>query len=71
MCEALTYLLDYIFIRFGTKVYRQIVGIQMGTNCASVIADLFLFFYERDFITSLSCNEEAEIIKHLTLHLNM
>ena len=71
MCEALTYLLDYIFIRFGTKVYRQTVGIPMGTNCASVIADLFLFFYERDFMTSLSYNEEAELIKHLTLHLNM
>ena len=29
MCEALTYLLNNIFIRFGTKLYRQIVGIPM------------------------------------------
>ena len=40
MCEALIYLLDNIYIRFGTKLYRQIVGIQMGTNCAPLIADL-------------------------------
>ncbi|MEW8512930.1 MAG: hypothetical protein AB2608_19005 [Candidatus Thiodiazotropha sp.] len=63
MCEALTYLLDNIFIRFGTKLYRQIVGIPMGTNCAPLIADLFLFCYERDFMASLSFNKEAEIIQ--------
>ena len=52
-----------IFIRIGTKLYRQIVGIPMGTNCAPVIADLFLFCYERDFIASFSYNKEAEIIQ--------
>ena len=34
-------------IRFGSKVYRQIVGIPMGTNCAPLVADLFLFCYKR------------------------
>ena len=43
VCEALIYLLDIIYIRFGTKLYRQIVGIPMGTNCAPLVADLFLF----------------------------
>ena len=32
VCEALTFLLDNIYIRFGYKLYRQIVGIHMGTN---------------------------------------
>ena len=54
MCDALHYLLDNIFIRFGSKLYRQIVGIPMGTNCAPLAADLFLFCYERDFMLSLS-----------------
>ena len=35
----------------------------MGTNCAPLIVVLFLFCYERDFIASLSDNEEAEIIQ--------
>ena len=61
MCEALTYLLDNIFIRFSTKLYRQIIGIPMGTNCAPLIADLFFVCYERDFITFLSYKKEAEI----------
>ena len=42
MCDALHYLLDNIFIRFGSKVYRQIVGIPIGTNCAPLVADLFV-----------------------------
>ena len=43
VCDVLTFLLDNIFIRFGTKLYRQVVGISMGTNCATLVADLFLF----------------------------
>ena len=41
MCDALHYLLDNIFIRFGTNLDKQIVGIQMGTNCAPLVAVLF------------------------------
>ena len=63
MCEALIYLLDNIYIRFGTKLYRQIVGIPMGTNCAPHVADLFLFSFERDFMTSLSDVKQAELIE--------
>ena len=37
VCDALTFLLDNIFIRFGTKKYRQVVGIP--TNCAPLVAD--------------------------------
>ena len=61
--NALHYLLDNIFIRFGSKLYRQIVGIPMGTNCAPLVADLFLFCYERDFMLSLSDNNQADIIE--------
>ena len=51
------------FIRFGSKLYRQIVGIPMGTNCAHLVADLFLFCYERDFMLSLSDNNQTDIIE--------
>ena len=52
--NALIYLLDNIYIRFGSKLYRQNVGIPMGTNCAPLVAKLFLFCYERDFMKSLT-----------------
>ena len=41
VCDALSFLLDNIYIRFGTKLYRQIVGIPMGTNCAPLVADFY------------------------------
>ena len=55
-------MLDNILIRFGAKLYRQVVGIPMGTNCAPLIADLLLFCYERDFKTSLSDDKQADVI---------
>ena len=65
MCEALIYLLDNIYIRFGTKLYRQIVGIPMGTNCALLVADLYLFCYDRSVTSSIPAyfqNSEPPII---------
>ena len=63
VCDTLSFLLDHIYIRFGTKLYRQIVGIPMGTNCAPLVADLFLFCNERDFTKDLSSDNQADVIK--------
>ena len=63
MCDALHDLLDNIFIRFCSKLYRQIVGIPMRANCAPLVADLFFFCYERDFMLSLSDNNQTGIIE--------
>ena len=35
----------------------------MGTNCAPVVADLFLFCYETDFMLSISDDYQSEVIK--------
>ena len=40
-------------MQFDGMVYQQIVGIPMGTNCAPLIADLFLYCNERDFMSDL------------------
>ena len=34
----------------------------MGTYCAPLVADLFLFCYERDFMMSLSDDKQADVI---------
>ena len=67
VCGALSFLLDNIYIRFGTKLYRQIVGIPMGTHCAPLVADLFLFCYERDFMKNLFSDNQADVIKAFNL----
>jgi hypothetical protein len=41
------------FLWFLNRVFQQTVGIPMGTNCAPLLADLFLYSYEADFIHGL------------------
>ena len=55
--------MDNIFIIFGTILYRQTIGIPMGTNCAPLVSDLFLFCYERDFMKCPSRENQAVIIE--------
>ena len=62
VCDTLNFLLDNIVIRFGTKLYRQVVGTPMDTNCAPLVSDLFMFCFERDFMMSLSDDKQADII---------
>ena len=61
LCDALTFLLDNIFIQFGNKLHRQVIGIPMGTYCAPLVAELFLLCYERNFMMSLSDDKQADI----------
>ena len=56
VCDALVYLLDNIFIRFGTKLYRQTIGIPMETNCAPLVADYFDQMVDRIYPTELQLN---------------
>ena len=44
------FLIDNIYGEFGDHVHQQTVGIPMGTNCAPLVADLFLYSYEADFV---------------------
>ena len=46
--DILYYLLDNIFLRFGSKLCRQIVCIPMGTYFAPIAADLFFSFVMRE-----------------------
>ena len=62
MTDALIYLLDNIYIRFGSKFYRQNLGIPLITNCAPLVADLFLFCYESDFSKSLTKEKRYDLI---------
>ena len=38
------YLIDNIYVSIGNKVYRQCVGIPMGTDCAPLVAIIFFSF---------------------------
>ena len=51
--KMLEYLIDNIFVEFGGRIFQQTIGIPMGTNCAPLLADLFLYSYEAEFVQSL------------------
>ena len=53
LVNMLEYLVDNIFIEVGNRVFRQCIGIPMGTDCAPLIANLFLFYYEYNFMKGL------------------
>ena len=57
----LEFLVDNIFVVFGGKVFQQIVGIPMGTNCAPLLADILLYSYEAEFIQSLLSTGKKKI----------
>ena len=48
--KMLDFFIHNIFVTFGGRVFQQTVGIPMGTNCAPLLVDLFLYYYEADFI---------------------
>jgi hypothetical protein len=57
----LEFLIDNIFVIFGERVFQQTVGIPMGTNYAPLLADLFLYSYEADFIQGLLKKNEKKL----------
>ena len=60
--KLLLFLMENIYVQFDGMVYQQIVGIPMGTNCAPLIADLFLYCYERDFMSNLQKSKRFDLI---------
>jgi hypothetical protein len=56
----LEFLIDTIFVSFEGALFLQVVGIPMGTNCAPLLVDLFLYLYESEFLQNL--------VKHKKIH---
>ena len=63
--KILEFLEDNIFVVFVGKVFQQIVGIPMGTNCAPLLADIFLYSYEAEFIQSLLSTGRKQLASRL------
>ena len=53
ICRMVEFWIDNIFVKFGGCLFRQVIGIPMGTNCASLLADLFLYSYESEFLNNM------------------
>ena len=65
--RILNWLIDNIYVTFGDKLFRQIIGIPMGTDCAPFLANLFLYSYEYKWIDE---QRKAKKFKELYLFRN-
>ena len=50
LVEQIKFLAENIYIQVGNKSFRQTIGIPMWTDCAPLLANLFLFYYEYKFM---------------------
>ena len=61
--RMLEFLIDNIFVECGGVIFQQVIGIPMGTNCAPLLADLFLYSYEAEFIQTLTKSGKRHLAK--------
>ena len=61
--NMLEFLIDNILAMFGGRVFQQTIGIAMGTNCAPLLANLFFYSYEADFIQGLLKKNEKKLAR--------
>ena len=52
-----------VYVSVGGKVFRQVVGIPMGTNCAPFLANLFLYALEFKYMEKLAKRDIMEARK--------
>ena len=48
--KMIEFLVENMYVRFAGQLFRHTFGIPMGANCAPLLADLFLYPYENEFL---------------------
>lgn len=56
------YLIDNIYVVCGNALFRQVIGIPMGTDCAPFLANLFLYSYESEWMKQKRENKQFDIL---------
>ena len=54
--NAISYLLNNCYFTIGKHIFKQVIGIPMGTDPAPIMANLFLYFYESKFLKTIKKN---------------
>ena len=67
ICKMTEFLVDSIYVSFGGQLFRQIVGIPMGTNCVPLLVDLFLYSYENEFLDKLIKEGKGKLARKFNL----
>ena len=56
--KSVEIIIDNAYILYKKKIFRQVIGIPMGTSCAPYLANIFLYMYESKYIHELIKNHQ-------------
>ena len=56
-------LIGNIYVMFGDKLFQQNIGIPMGTDCAPLLANIYLHMYEYHFMIKMQRTNIKEVRK--------
>ena len=68
----INYLIDNVYVTCGDSLFRQKVGIPMGTDCAPFLANLFLYSYEHEWMMKMKQQDPklARRFNHSTRYID-
>ena len=67
ICRMVEFLIDNIFVTFAGCLFRQVIGIPMGMNYASLLADLFLYSNEGEFLDNMIRSGHRKLARSFNL----
>ena len=72
LMESINILLENIYISFNNKVYRQKIGIPIGSDCAQELANLYLLSYELEYVDKLLDvgHEDSKYVKYNSRYID-
>ena len=62
LIDHMNYLIDNIYVVCGDTLFRQAIGIPMGTDCAPFLANLFLYSFEHAWLLKKFENKEFDVL---------
>ena len=60
------FLIANIFVQSGLCLFRQVIGTSMATNCAPLLADLFLYSY-KEFLDNMIRSAHRRLARSFNL----
>ena len=66
LIKVVEFIIDNSYIKFHDEIFRQVIGIPMGTNCAPYLANIYLHVFEYNYIKGLISRGEIDTAKRLS-----
>ena len=65
LINAGKFIIDNSYMKFHDNIFRQVIGIPMGTNCTPYLGNIYLHVFEFDYIKNLVVNEDIDTARKI------